>query len=323
MTNNSISKPPAILFVGNGYDRALGYNTSYRDFYNSNFFKTLLDQKNGICIQIDKEMQEKKTLELWSDLETGLYEYSIQITRKYEVGNEEVARKFKGEFDELKKALFGYLNKEQKAKQPIGSSWQIDRLQKEWKKLNCQLITFNYTGILPIEWMEPNLYNPDKTYDNRHITYQHESMYNPGQSHDNPYDRIVLGIDDVCQEVEQLHNFLYKSNQSRFSIDRLKEFLDEKDVFIVFGCSMGLSDAVYYKMLFDKKYRGTKYYLIYGRDAKSIRDIKDNMLNYVDNMVVFGRQENVKFITCGGTGCVDETSDIIDRYLENHKPLTK
>lgn len=47
--------------------------------------------------------------EYWSDLECGLYSYSLAITQKYGLGNQNQADKFEREFNELRSALFIYL----------------------------------------------------------------------------------------------------------------------------------------------------------------------------------------------------------------------
>ena len=45
---------------------------------------------------------------------------------------------------------------------------------------------------------------------------------------------------------------------------------------MVYGCSVGDSDAIYFKTVFNKNQRG-KIYLIYGFEDKAINDIKANI----------------------------------------------
>ena len=104
------SKPKALIFLGNGFDIAHGYQTSYRDFHrNCKEIKTLAEKGNSLCKHILEDVQG----ELWKDLECGLYSYSKMLTQKDKEGNIMSAKKFNSEFLSLKEALFYYLDNEQ------------------------------------------------------------------------------------------------------------------------------------------------------------------------------------------------------------------
>ena len=98
-----IAPKKAMLLLGNGFDKALGYQTGYSDFYKeSTLLKQYAKKGNELCRHIIANI----TGELWKDLECGLYQYSIELTEKVGRDNKETAELFKKEFDELRIALF-------------------------------------------------------------------------------------------------------------------------------------------------------------------------------------------------------------------------
>lgn len=64
-----------ILIIGNGFDLNLGLKTSYKDFIQSNHFKTLLKNKNSMA----EYFNEKSELNNWVDIEKEITKYSIKI----------------------------------------------------------------------------------------------------------------------------------------------------------------------------------------------------------------------------------------------------
>ena len=84
----------SIIILGNGFDVALGYPTKYSQFYeNSDLLRDYANKGNTLC----KHILENVEGELWSDLERGLYQYSLHLTKKYGEGNKGQAEKFEKE----------------------------------------------------------------------------------------------------------------------------------------------------------------------------------------------------------------------------------
>lgn len=89
----------ALILLGNGFDKSLNFNTGYNDFYieYKNQFITAVQKGNELCEYILNNIQG----ELWSDLENGLYHYSMNLTANYGNGDAKVAAKFLADFNEL------------------------------------------------------------------------------------------------------------------------------------------------------------------------------------------------------------------------------
>ncbi len=265
--NIILSQYPTMLFIGNGFDQALGHKTSYSEFYKSKFFKALLIKGNALCIQIYNQTKKLPDDNKWSDLENGLYDYSKSLTQTFGEGNVNIAKWFEEEFDELKQSLFDYLRYIQEEDVPYGGR---PKLLLKWKELSPQIVTFNYTRSLPIEL------NDEAYISNKKIIPLHGTIDNILPNQKKSKDDIVLGIDEN-QKVEELHSFLYKSRQRKFDIRQLQQLINNQNNYIVFGCSMGMSDATYFKILFDEQQSG-KRYLIYGKDAESVWNIQKKLI---------------------------------------------
>ena len=102
----AMSGNPTVILLGNGFDLALGFNTSYKDFYESHEFNILT---SDLAKYIKKS--KEKGLKNWSDLEALLSEYSVEVkdNEKLLLSRDNDGSVFKKEFEELKTALFIYI----------------------------------------------------------------------------------------------------------------------------------------------------------------------------------------------------------------------
>lgn len=289
----------ALLFIGNGFDLALGYKTSYLNFYRCKCFKEL--KGNSICDIIKKPSEKSK----WSDLEKGLYKYSLSLSNPNNKGNYSDANKFNAEFNEIKRALYDYLiNVKRK---PNWDDTTIKTLIMLWKNLSPQVVSFNYTHYIINELMDEN-----KDNDMDRFILIHGSLDKTDEDHIMPIKRIVLGIDDH-QKVEDFHSFLYKSNQARWNIDKLQQSINDHTNYIIHGCSMDKSDEVYFKMLFNKNRTG-KRYLIYGKDMEGVVSMQEFVNEYADDVNGFYKRNEVVFsATDEYFKCVKDTIRFIDK----------
>jgi len=297
-----------MLFVGNGFDQALGYKTGYSDFYKSIYFKGLLQSRNGFSAHINKQIECSLDANKWSDLENGLYNYSRTLTQTIGEGNTEVAETFKREFEDLKQSLFDYLSDIQGGGVPFGGR---SRLLLNWRKLDPVIVTFNYTISLLAE-LQDEIYINNK---NKLIPL-HGLVNDISNCRTNTSSDIILGIDE-SQKVEELHSFLYKSRQRKDDIRHLQRLINNHSNYIVFGCSMGMSDATYFKILFDEQQSG-KRYLIYGKDAESVWNIQKNLYNYVDNWTDFSKRNEVMFLkTEECENCLKQTESFVNKIISD------
>ena len=307
------TKKSAMIFIGNGFDVAHGYKTKYSDFYaNSDELKKLAGNGNVLCQHILDNVKG----DLWQDLECGLFEYSKELTSRFGEGDKTSSSKFKQEFGELRAALFAYLKYASSVSLINNPGYFVGELSKEWAKLNYQIVSFNYTPIVAAYTSDSSLHSSNLSFNKEKLIYQHGSMYNPELGIDNTAESIVLGIDD-SQKVERLHSFLYKSLQNVFDITDLVEAIEEKDVYIVFGCSMGPSDHNYFSTLFDDNMRN-KTYIIYGHGKDALDSIKGSVMDYTGGIYNFQKEKHnkIQFIDDGiQRSAMLKTQNVIDGLL--------
>ena len=312
MERNNKTTLKAMIFVGNGFDVAHGYKTKYSDFYaNSIELKELATKGNVLCQHILDNVKG----DLWLDLECGLFEYSKSLTLKYGEGNKKNSTTFKQEFNELRSALFNYLKKASNVSITNTPGYFVGELSKVWAKLDYQIVSFNYTPIVAAYTNDADLYSSNLSFNKEKIVYQHGCMYNPERGIDNTAEDIVLGIDDN-QKVERLHSFLYKSFQKVSDITDLVDAMREKNVYIVFGCSLGPSDHNYFSTLFDENMRN-KTYIIYGHRKDALDSIKGYVMEYTGGIYNFQTKNHNKihFIDDSQRSAMMETKKVIDGLL--------
>ena len=306
-TNNTI-RPSALLLVGNGFDRALGYQTGYKDFLSSDYFQDEMSTSNELC----KALWDHKQYELWVDLENGLYEYSKNLIPR--LGDAATAEMFKNDFLKLREALFNYLVSIQGEAPRLDTIEEVENRERVqnllllWNKMTPQIVSFNYTILLQGVSIIGG-------FDQHKVIFPHGSIYNDKDDKDtktNTSNEIVFGIDD-CQKVNPLHGFLYKSLQYYSEdIERFKRCIDNSDIYIVFGCSMGDSDATYFKRMFDKEKTG-KHYLIYGYGKDGIETIEKNISKYINDMDAFRNANKMDLLDCSTDDCLIKTKDFIEK----------
>lgn len=303
----------SMLFIGNGFDVAHGYKTRYSDFYTqSNELKDLAKKGNLLCQHILDNIKG----DMWQDLECGLYDYSRMLTAQNGEGDKATTEIFKKEFKELRNALFSYIKNAVGVSVSNNPGYFVGKLSEEWKRLDYQIVSFNYSYVVAAYTIDakPNSlsFNVDK------LIYQHGSILNAERGLDNTADSIVLGIDDG-QKVEKAHSFLYKSIQNVYNVNNLIQSMQDKDVFIVYGCSMGASDSFYFRKLFDKD-KKNKTYIIYGFGEERLEQIRENVIDYTGGINSFKTDNNnsneIVFIDCSLRSALPETKNAIDNAMQ-------
>lgn len=306
------SKPKALILLGNGFDIAHGYQTSYEDFYkNSKELKTLAEKGNSLC----KHILENVHGGLWKDLECGLYNYSRMLTQKDKEGNLMSAKRFKSEFFSLKESLFYYLENEQNNRNVSNNPGRrVELLYNEWGKLDYKIVSFNYTFTVANYTVPPDSYKGDLDFDFNKLIYQHGSIKSVDRVGNNTIDSIVLGIDDT-QEVEESHSFLYKSHQNPFDLHSLIELMDISDIIIVYGCSMGPSDDFYFRNLFND--RKDKLFIIYGYGDGKLEELKGIVHKYTGGLSKFQTINSLSFIDCSKWNALEDTKETLSKWNTN------
>ena len=306
----------SMIVLGNGFDVALGIETRYSQFYEkSQDLCDYANKGNSLCQHILDNIKDGS----WSDLESGLYHYSLAITKKYGVGDKEQAEKFEREFNELREALFNYLSKAAGATVHALDQAPALGLNVEWHKLEPQYLTFNYS-INTANTASMNgryILNGDDSINESRFVYQHGSIYDMQTCQNRRPEDIVVGIDPYAQPVEEAHSFLYKTLQRLHDLSSSLEYISEKMFYVVYGCSVGDSDATYFRAIFNSDQNG-KTFLIYGYGQDAIESIKANIQRICGISVSgLGANNQVQMLDVKN---VEETRQItrtvIDSYLK-------
>lgn len=206
-----------ILIIGNGFDLNLGLKTSYKDFIQSNYFKTLVENKNLMA----KYFNEKSELNNWVDIEKEITKYSIKV--KDEDLN------IKKDFLEIKSALTNYLEEAQKEK--INEDSKAFKILKEEINNIDLIFNFNYTN---------SIFRIAEILNIQNIENKHFHMHGSTKEQD-----IIFGVEDDAK-IHNDHIFLKKASNKNYGKYSLNKEFEENDI-IIFGHSLGITDSSYFK----------------------------------------------------------------------------
>lgn len=248
------------IIFGNGFDKNLGLNTTYKDFYKW-LDENQKKESDEIYCNI-KEMPEN-----WSDLELALGKYTFD--------NEIIPDKFEESYANLIEDLNEYLLLEQ---EKIGTQFSIEdsitelfysiekNLVETGQNKNSQIIhrylseqtevnfvTFNYTDTV------------EKTMSKKTIGISKDGktvlviLRNPIHVHGTLNSSMVLGVNDETQFKSEIFDndfpeFFIKNKNltdhvNSTELDKALEVIDSSDVLFLFGVSLGDTDKVYWEKI--------------------------------------------------------------------------
>lgn len=245
-----------LYIIGNGFDLAQGLNTRYANFYP---YYLKCNSPNETVKLLKKEIKEN--VGDWSDMELALGRFSKKVTSESD---------FTEMYFDLSEKLSEYLLSESEKKQfvrnakivndlclpfrylePLDQRFYLsyyDTFIKESNKHNhINIITLNYTDTIErlVGLSSGNSTIIDKTvYTIDNICHRHGELN----------DTILLGVNDEQQvlnasfrENQSVKNLLVKPmaiNAMRSDNDIVcKEMIGNADVIVLFGVSLGATDA--------------------------------------------------------------------------------
>lgn len=213
-----------IIIIGNGFDLSLGLKTSYKNFIQSDYFISLLNEDNTLAMYLN----EKQEINNWVDIEKELTEYSKQI--------KDGKLKVKNDFKELKNALMDYLKEAQEKE--INQNTKAFEMMKNEISNTDMIYNFNYTNsvfrvaeILGISGIE-----------SKH-SFVHGSIENSD---------IIFGVEDNAR-INKEHIFFKKSSNINFAksnIINVFNDINKSNTLIIFGHSLGITDSSYFEDYF-------------------------------------------------------------------------
>ena len=306
MCNNTNS----MLILGNGFDLANGYKTKYSDFYNSNYFRECIKNSNNLSMYIEKKANENS---LWRDLEYALFEYSRWLTSKNGENCISESKKFEDDFNNLRDALFNYIDETQGMSVDEDNRYLIKRLYESWIKLKPQILSFNYSTISAAMKADSRIYNyPSNSFNQDYFIPQHGCIYLPNKYANASSNAIVLGIDD-SQKVEDSHSFLYKRNQNIGNVNFLFSEFRKKEIFIIYGCSMGDSDKTYFENLFNQT---GKKILVYAFNEEESERHREKIISFNEDAFKLNKIERLILNIPPYDSVIKQTNDFVDNELK-------
>ena len=253
---DEVKKPKVVVVVGNGFDLDLGYPTSYNDFVESKWFKTLLDEDNippELILEgkyadkmqiypngLAKYIKEQKEYNNWVDLEECIIRYAILT--KSSLNHKALKR----EVDALRYFLYQYIGRLNRTFE----KYALDRQHKVAYRLITELIqhevdieiwNFNYTYYCQLV-LKDNSCKSDFISNKLH--YIHSYLYEADQ------DKLALVLGcNYSNELNEVCSSLIKSNmiadyQAKKKL--LDKHLSEAENIVFIGHSLGSTDQQYF-----------------------------------------------------------------------------
>lgn len=246
--------------IGNGFDKAMGMKTSYPEFYE--YLKSLPEKGSPLLELMKKDIGVNK--KYWSDMEEALG----QFTSKIESGQE-----FVDFYYELSDRLQEYLAKElasftrsEKLKGKIISDLlNLDRNLGDIDKIPFRNFTNTVSKPITVYVMSLNYTDTLEkilAYDNKSaLGFGNNNTLQPiVHVHGLLNDSIIIGVDNDMQianktfrendDVKDLFvkvqsNLVMKYNRHA----ECEKFISNADLIVLFGVSMGETDARWWKLI--------------------------------------------------------------------------
>lgn len=262
LIENTAKKKKTVVILGNGFDLALGLNTSYSQFIASDYWPlkdgSIRESQSGAIVDSPLAAYIYNAVEVreWHDLESIIREFCNVTYNRY--GDDyDYSEQDQVAFDIISKSLQSYLTNEQRVfledKARIATarrSTAFNVLMEELKSIDDVFVySFNYTDT------EKLAYSMDLEY---------KSSTSIGdwlgvnclfhQIHSVIYTRktIVLGIDEDCPMPKGL-SFLRKMNNPGYIPSNILRDLADADKVVFFGHSLGDIDRCYFNDFYAKQ----------------------------------------------------------------------
>jgi hypothetical protein len=276
-----------IIILGNGFDIANNYKTSYSDFIKSYEFNSLL--KNNHLAQ---KINEQHNIQNWVDVEMEIANYSNDLYNKYNNNiPSEIDSVFSNEFYEISNALYLFISKARSYKtNPIMESLITNWVERSFfEQKRIYVLTFNY-----LKFETSLLLNkkPKELFIFGNPTHVHGIASNE--------NNIVLGVDRTNIKCNS-HSFLIKEFNRNTETRHFFSYVDKADRIIIFGSSLGRTDYRYFKSLFNNR-KNIKYD-IYCFKEKEYLNIKNNIMIYTDYNQKFYDDNEVTFYDSSIDSC--------------------
>ncbi len=279
-----------VIVLGNGFDLDLGWDTSYKSFYNKHDgwkkFKTSEDDLFQYVI--------KQTPGNWYDFERTLHEYALHRAEKPfpQKDKDKIERDIQ-DYNSFKTQLMAFIS--EAAKRDINKDSYAYRLLEAYVKAKMnrisdsffpiRLFSYNYTPLLDII---------HKIDNNAKVSYTPVHGRTVNQS-------IIFGFHDD-PDIPKEYRSIQKSMDENYKSSDIVTASLQANTIIFFGLSLGYIDGVYFKNLFTQISNLSNPQMINKRivfitlNSKSGNDIKNNLLDMGINLQLLYNSNRIDFI---------------------------
>lgn len=279
-----------VIVLGNGFDLDLGWDTSYKSFYEKhNGWRMHQTDEDDLFQYVIKQAPGN-----WFDFERTLHEYCLHRAKEpFPQEDEYKIERDIQDYNTFKGQLARFIS--DAAKSPINKDSYAYRLLEAYVKAKMnrvsdsfspiRLFSYNYTPLLDIIHQIDN---------NAKVSYTPVHGRTLDQS-------IIFGFHDD-PNIPKDYRPLQKSMDVNYkSSNIVSESLQAKTI-IFFGLSLGYIDGVYFKNLFEQISNLANPQMINKRvvfitlNTESENDIKNNLLDAGINLQLLYNSNRISFI---------------------------
>lgn len=299
-----------VIVLGNGFDLDLGWNTSYKAFYDKHKGWKMHETGDDDLFQyVIKQVPGN-----WFDFERTLHEYALhRAENPFPKDDSYKIDADINDYNTFKDQLARFISEEsQKLIDDDSHAYRLLEAYVGAKKnrtsdsfFPVKLFSYNYTPLLTIL---------------RHIDPSVNAGYTPVHGMVERND-IIFGFHDD-PKVPKEYRSLQKSMDVNYkSSDIVTESLQAKTI-IFFGLSLGYIDGVYFKNLFEQisnlanPQMINKRVVFITKDTQSGNNIKNNLLDAGINLQLLYNSNRVDFIYTDKAH-KDRTEKIFDGLLKS------
>lgn len=272
-----------LYIIGNGFDLAQGMKTRYADFYP---YYLKCDSPNDAVKLLKKEIKEN--IGDWSDMELALGAFTQKVGSESDLADlyfdlsdrlsEYLQTEVKRRAIERNNMILGDLYRPYLHLEPLDQRLYLEHcrpyLAKNEKNVLIDVVTLNYTDT--IEKMVG--YPISVASDISGVKYRLRSICH---LHGTLGDTILIGVNDE----QQISNEAYRKNQAvrdyiikPEAITSMRSdkqllcsgYIDEADIIVLYGVSLGATDAYLWKYIVENMSDGNVPLLVYFHHSEEI-----------------------------------------------------
>lgn len=280
-----------VIVSGNGFDLDLGWHTSYKDFYDAHHGWSMHKTDHDDLFQY----MIKCTAKNWFDFERTLFDYAIH---RADIGlDAELVVRDIQDYKSFKNQLFRFI--EERSKEPVQKESFAYRLLEAYIKERKR---FQHNGNMFMNWFSFN-YTPLDTIAHQ-IDPECDFSYIPVHG-TIAKNNIIFGIHDDGRILPEYRD-LQKSMDDNYESHGIVRALQDANMIVFFGLSMGFIDSIYFKELF-KRLSGigqtiqSKSIVFITRDNQNKKAIKNNLIDMDLQPQILFNMSNVDFIFTSDT----------------------